>query len=512
MNAHLLETKNSQLNLNILCTFDDHSVSYYNNQGVKYFTREEALAYIVSVEMVDFPLTHLQEEFEDEFGHVQQDNILQMFYKRIRTQFVQLKEFILIDLSNKIQNYLKSNANLKRGSSSSSSSSDSGGLSADEITRDEFNLNKLIVAVTSIGKVFGIYTGSNGKILWSFYLKNTLPFKLNKLKNDQSLPFFVQRTAAHFPYEPQCVLISKIQIGEKLKTRIYYFNPITGQTSKDQPKEGLIVDYQVKQAFLSTHSDEQFLKPLFLFDQDNILHVLPEKLGEELTSKSAKTSVIYSTSLSNDKTNSLVGYAVKHLNKPLPEVWRLSLEDEAIIAIGSKLHNDHIHSHGKVLGDRSVLYKYLNPNLIGVVTTGQDSQKVSFVNVYLIDTVTGSIINSFNHKRCKGPVHIVHSENWFFYSYYNLKYRRSEVASVELFEGGNQFNSTHFSSMDDIKPITYTKSYIVQRSFDSMQVTVTEKGITTKDVIVACQYGVIIEIPWILIDPRRPIKMTETDR
>ena len=54
---------------------------------------------------------------------------------------------------------------------------------------------------------------------------------------------------------------------------------------------------------------------------------------------------------------------------------------------------------------------------------------------------------------------------------------------MELFEGSNQYNSTHFSSLDDIKPIFYSKSYIVQKAFDSMQVTLTEKGITTKDII-----------------------------
>ena len=65
---------------------------------------------------------------------------------------------------------------------------------------------------------------------------------------------------------------------------------------------------------------------------------------------------------------------------------------------------------------KGVLYKYLNPNLIGVVTTGEDGQRIPFVNVYLIDTVTGSIVQSFSHKKSKGPVNIVHSENWFFVS------------------------------------------------------------------------------------------------
>lgn len=146
------------------------------------------------------------------------------------------------------------------------------------------------------------------------------------------------------------------------------------------------------------------------------------------------------------------------------------------------------------------------------MTTGQDNQKLPFVNVYLIDTVTGSIVNSFSHKRCKGPVNIVQAENWFFYSYYNMKNRRYEVTSVELFEGSRQFNATSFSSFDDIKPIFYSKSYVVQKAFSSMQVTLTEKGITTKNVIVACQSGVIIDIPWILIDPRRPMKMTEVEK
>lgn len=35
---------------------------------------------------------------------------------------------------------------------------------------------------------------------------------------------------------------------------------------------------------------------------------------------------------------------------------------------------EHVHSQGIVLEDRSVLYKYLNPNLIAVVAEGKDSQ------------------------------------------------------------------------------------------------------------------------------------------
>ena len=50
--------------------------------------------------------------------------------------------------------------------------------------------------------------------------------------------------------------------------------------------------------------------------------------------------------------------------------------------------DEHVHSVGRVLGDRSVLYKYLNPNLIAVSTITKDAPKPS-VSIYIMDAVTG---------------------------------------------------------------------------------------------------------------------------
>ena len=83
-----------------------------------------------------------------------------------------------------------------------------------------------------------------------------------------------------------------------------------------------------------------------------------------------------------------------------------------------------------------MLYKYTNLNLIAVVTEGIDYQKgkfrclqiedqdmrpsfffsVPFVNIYLLDTVTGSLKLSHTHKRVKSPVHVVLAENWIVVS------------------------------------------------------------------------------------------------
>lgn len=47
--------------------------------------------------------------------------------------------------------------------------------------------------------------------------------------------------------------------------------------------------------------------------------------------------------------------------------------EQKITHVASKNPVERVHSQGRVLADRSVLYKYINPNLIAVVTEGPDS-------------------------------------------------------------------------------------------------------------------------------------------
>jgi len=57
--------------------------------------------------------------------------------------------------------------------------------------------------------------------------------------------------------------------------------------------------------------------------------------------------------------------------------------------------------------------QYLNPNLLAVVTESTDPHpERSFVGILLIDGVTGRIIHDAVQRKARGPVHLVHSENW----------------------------------------------------------------------------------------------------
>lgn len=61
----------------------------------------------------------------------------------------------------------------------------------------------------------------------------------------------------------------------------------------------------------------------------------------------------------------------------------------------------------------SLSFQSLNPNLLAVVTESTDTHhERTFIGIFLIDGVTGRIIHSSVQKKAKGPVHIVHSENW----------------------------------------------------------------------------------------------------
>lgn len=164
--------------------------------------------------------------------------------------------------------------------------------------------------------------------------------------------------------------------------------------------------------------------------------------------------------MSDGNSGIVTGYNIVLKDKHLEtiETWRINLggmeRSQKIIQIASKNPNEHVHSQGRVLADRSVLYKYVNPNLVAIVTQGTDSLYkcrcllflniylkdmienffsmilclIDVVNVHLVDVVSGGIVTTITHRRIKGPVNIVHSENWLVYTYYNDKLRRTELS------------------------------------------------------------------------------------
>lgn len=82
-----------------------------------------------------------------------------------------------------------------------------------------------------------------------------------------------------------------------------------------------------------------------------------------------------------------------------------------------------------------------------------------------MDAVSGAIIFSIMHKRVRGPVHVVHSENWIVYSYFNEKSRRTEIASLELYEGKIQSNTTGITGVTFITITIDSYIYFIYNNY-----------------------------------------------
>lgn len=120
--------------------------------------------------------------------------------------------------------------------------------------------------------------------------------------------------------------------------------------------------------------------------------------------------------------------------------WSFSLPpSESIQEVIRPPSNAPIASFGKVLGDRSTLYKYLNPHLLGVITSNSDGQ---YSGIYLVDGTTGATVYHARVQATAGTVHAALSENWLVYTYFgdNLKSSNDsakghQIVTVELYEG-----------------------------------------------------------------------------
>lgn len=90
-----------------------------------------------------------------------------------------------------------------------------------------------------------------------------------------------------------------------------------------------------------------------------------------------------------------------------------------------------ISSYGRVTGDKSTLYKYLNPHL--VVYTTLNTQR-SQAKIYIVDTISGKQIYTavIRDVVTEKGVRVTMTENWLVYSWLDQSGWR--IGSTELYE------------------------------------------------------------------------------
>ena len=451
----------------ILVVNEDESIQLFSKTNDLAWTREEALSDITATGFVDLPS-------EDKLiGHTfVSTNLPQQFIARIASQVEQLQTCTL--------GWIKILSRILEGKESFSFSTTSSShlasrsrrvtqLDTDEpLKRDYFGLRKLILLVTSAGKIFSLDTIS-GSIVWSHYL--------SELKGVSSLSLYVHRSHVTI------VTVDGLVIS---------LNGVTGAIGE---KKNL--PSRVLQSMQLPQADRPVC--ILLSNGQYVLYPPSSKM---------ERNVVYLVTL--DTTSGLLTGLQLYSSTPKAQVaWTLSIPGaNQLIA---KRPFESVHSQGRVLGDRNVLYKYLNPNLM--VVTVEKATLVQ-IEIHLIDAVSGRVIYSSFHRKCRGPIFVVHSENSVIYTYYNDRNRRHDMSVIDLYEGLTQVNSTAFSSFDRVKDkqTVHHSSFIFPTAILAMADTVTEKGITNKHIILALPNGGLLELPKAFIDARRPLHPTPEHR
>ncbi|KAF2398130.1 DUF1620-domain-containing protein [Trichodelitschia bisporula] len=218
------------------------------------------------------------------------------------------------------------------------------------------------------------------------------------------------------------------------------------------------------------------------------------------------------------------GAVVGRLNGQSDALWTFAPADgERVVGISPRPAVDPVASIGKVLGDRRVLYKYLNPNAV-LVTAVSDAARTA--TLYLLDGVSGSVLYAAAHAGVDTTQTIAStiSENWFAYSFTTLAGPTSpsqgyQLAFAELYESdmpndrGPLGASANYSSLQAApgatvprKPHVETRAYVVPEAISRLAVTHTRQGITSRLLLaVLPDSQAVAGIPLGAIDARRPI-------
>jgi ER membrane protein complex subunit 1 len=215
------------------------------------------------------------------------------------------------------------------------------------------------------------------------------------------------------------------------------------------------------------------------------------------------------------ETGSAIGWSIA---KDPSRTWTLLPKaGEKFTSVVSRANEDAVASIGKVLGDRSVLYKYISPNL--AVLTANSSNTFT---IYLVEAVTGTVLFSSSHTGLlpSSSIPTLLTENWLAYTFTSVDPTTSGLTSqiivAELYESASpndrgalaaQGNYSSYAPDAGTRPHVITQSFTVAEPISNLAVTQTTQGITTRQLLVTLAHSnAIVAIPKEILNARRPVQ------
>jgi hypothetical protein len=227
---------------------------------------------------------------------------------------------------------------------------------------------------------------------------------------------------------------------------VYHINALTGKDEANNSPKGDILQGTV---IFSGQPSEAYLLPskvktVILLDSANNIHLYPHTEANVQAFAELAPSLRFSLQTSGHTMHGyqIVQGASDKSAFSAHRTWSLSLPNNEVVGSVIRPAQGPIASLGKVLGDRSTLYKYLNPHLFAVSTVSKPSAE-GVCSVYLVDGSKGSVIYHASVASTRGTCDIQAelTENWLVYGYYDEDFagdhqtKGYRIVSVEVYEG-----------------------------------------------------------------------------
>lgn len=423
---------------------ESSSVFLYNESSILW-SREEALSAIASSEFLDLPEQKLWTQMADELGESVEEQAVESpvsrYIRRLTNHALELRQFpgwivshfigmsgsTLKETNNKISNVEAQSCWLNQ-------------TGPEVLYRDNFGLHKLLISATRSGKIIAQDTSRNGKIVWSRFIPG---FSFKEVH--------VVRTAA-VKLPPVIVAIGSTwdDVGGQA-TGFVRLNGLTGEDYISHVPEtqgffepvvatGIGVDKVMR---LPIEDPDEKTHMLAIYEAGSgRVYIYPDTNNARIKFLNDFLPEFYFSYQKQD--GELIGYKVvegyRGSLKAEP-IWNLELPDnEEPVTLSHRQPYEKVASLGRALGNRNVLYKYLNPHMFAIVTA--DNRKSS-MKVRIVDSVKGSILYETLHENVDtqhNKIHILQSENWFIYHFWSNdnKARGYQTAVLELYEGEHE--------------------------------------------------------------------------
>ncbi|KAG2006142.1 endoplasmic reticulum protein, variant 2 [Coprinopsis cinerea AmutBmut pab1-1] len=427
--------------------------------------------------------------------------------------------------------------------------------------RDPFSFRQILLTFTAPGKIYAL-DSSNGEIVWTrtlglgsaFWMGGSVSARkvwVVRGVNDVVVGEGVEEGKDKVRAEVVLVAERRASNGQAT-TMIYHFNALTGEdvsvplSSSDNSENNEETRRPAAPGFLEGIElvegpyTESFLLPdgrsVVVLDEFMQAHLYPPTPSSTTSFASIHKQLSFPMKVASPTGGHRVsGYqftlssAVS--DKPRAyEAWTLPLQEgEEVQKMFPPSTNGPVASLGKVLGNRTTLYKYLNPRLFVVVSrthsgasiaggvedateeggsttdnqngTNTPKKSTGKCAIRVLDATKGSVIY---HREVASyddvcDLHASLTENWLVWHYYEgaedgLGSKGWRVVSVEFYEGGGVDEKTRSSDMSAYSNATldltvYEESFVFPHGITAMAPTMTKFGITSKDMICAFRFS-----------------------